>query len=100
MSCSWFDRALITLDSLHVPTLALTDVQTPFLGTPLLPLQSWARRPAVRVRGGAPVLESESPTRDKRARENVADLYVIAEVKRPMRDERACTDVADVYFND
>ena len=31
----WFDRVL--LDSLHVQTLAFTDVETPFLGTPLVP---------------------------------------------------------------
>ena len=31
---NWFDRV-----SLHVQTLMLTDVQTPFLGTPLAPLK-------------------------------------------------------------
>ena len=33
----WF--ACFTLDSSHVRTLVLTDVQTPFLGTPLFPLK-------------------------------------------------------------
>ena len=37
-SNNWFDRVL-TLNSLHVQTLVLTHVQTPFLGTPLVPLQ-------------------------------------------------------------
>ena len=38
----WFDRVL-PLDSLHVQTLTLTDVQAPFLGTPLAPLKEAAR---------------------------------------------------------
>ena len=36
ISNDWFDRVL--LDSKHVQTLKLTDVQTPFLG-PLVPLK-------------------------------------------------------------
>ena len=32
-------RSCFALDSLHVRTLALTDVQTPFFGTPLVPLK-------------------------------------------------------------
>ena len=32
-------RLCFALDSLHVQILMLTDVQTPFLGTPLLPLK-------------------------------------------------------------
>ena len=38
------------LSSLHVQTLMLTDVQTPFLGTPLVPLKSSPR--ALRARRG------------------------------------------------
>ena len=37
VSNNWFD--CFTLDSLHVQTPMLTDVQTPFLETPLLPLK-------------------------------------------------------------
>ena len=33
-------RSCVVLKSLHVQTLTLTDVQTPFLGTPLIPLKS------------------------------------------------------------
>ena len=36
VSNNWFD--CFTLDYLHVQTLMLTDDQTPFLGTPLAPL--------------------------------------------------------------
>ena len=36
VSNKWFDSVL--LNSLHVQTLMLTDVRTPFLGTPLVPL--------------------------------------------------------------
>ena len=38
LSKSWFDRVLLSND-LHVQTLVLTDVQTPFLGTRLVPLK-------------------------------------------------------------
>ena len=34
---SWLDR--VVLNSLYVQTLMSTDVQTPFLGTPLVPLK-------------------------------------------------------------
>ena len=34
---NWFD-CVFALDSLHVQTLTLTDAQTPFLRTPILPL--------------------------------------------------------------
>ena len=42
VSSSWFDRLfclLIIVVWLHVQTLMLTDVQTPFLGTPVVPLK-------------------------------------------------------------
>ena len=42
--------ACSTLNSLHVKTLMLTDVQTPSLGTPLHPLKS--ARPRVPEPGG------------------------------------------------
>ena len=38
VSNDWFDRVL--LNSLHARALMLTDVQTLFLGTPLVPLQT------------------------------------------------------------
>ena len=41
-SYNWLARA--TLNSLHARTLVLTDVQTPFLGTPLVPLVINGRR--------------------------------------------------------
>ena len=37
-SNSWFDRVSLSIPS-HVRTLTLTDVQTPFPGTPLVPLK-------------------------------------------------------------
>ena len=42
--CSRFDGA--TLNSLHVQTLTLTDVQTPFLGIETLTLTSYDERQA------------------------------------------------------
>ena len=39
VSSNWFDR-VFALNSLHVQILALTDAQTPFLGTPLSSPQS------------------------------------------------------------
>ena len=41
VSNQWFDRVL-TFNSLQVQTLLLTDVQTPFLGTPLAHLKTGA----------------------------------------------------------
>ena len=41
ISNSWFDR--VGLNYLYVQTLALTDAQTPFLGTPLVPLRLTAK---------------------------------------------------------
>ena len=37
VSGNWFDRVLLSI--LYVETLMLTDAQTPFLGTPLVPLK-------------------------------------------------------------
>ena len=53
VSSNWFD----TLDMLHVQILMLTDVQTPFLGTPLVPLKDFAclqRTPALAARERQP----------------------------------------------
>ena len=40
VSSSWIDRVFI-LSSLHVQTLMSTDVQSPFLGTPLVTLKTF-----------------------------------------------------------
>ena len=40
-SNNWFDCALLSNTS-HVQTLTLADVQTPFLGTPVVPLKPMA----------------------------------------------------------